>query len=165
MNRVRWMLLAVGALLAVNLWHWWPRDKMKGTRVSPPATRVTGGRLEDYRLRAAVDGGLTGPQRDLFRPKLPPPPVVRKPRPPPPKSAQQLAEEAARAELAQIRLVGVAIRAGQGEAYLTVNGHAQHVRTGDKVGTRFVVESIFAEGILLRDPGTGVQGQLGVSGQ
>ncbi len=167
LTRIHWMALGVVVLLAANLWHWWPRSKTPAARAPEAAARPTSVRVEDFRLRLVVDGSQGGPVRDLFQPKFRPPPVVKKPiapPPPPPKSPEQLAEEAARAELGQIRLVAVAIRAGRGEAYLSVQGQAQHARVGDKVGSRFVVQAITADGVQLRDPATGVEGNLGVTG-
>lgn len=160
LTRVHGMVLAVSVLLAANLWHWWPRSKT-------PAARPSSTRVEDFRLRSVVDSSQGGPSRDLFQPKFRPPPIVKKPKeppPPPPKTPEQLAEEAARSELGQIRLVAVAIRAGRGEAYLSIQGQAQHARVGDKLGARFVVEAITAEGVRLRDPATGVEGNLAVTG-
>jgi hypothetical protein len=166
------MALAVGVLLAANLWHWWPGTKT--TAKAPPAPRATSSspdlRADEFRLRVAADGQPGGPGRDLFQPKYRPPPVTAKPKgpppppPPPPKTPEQLAEEAARAELGHIRLVAVAIRAGRGEAYLTVQGQASHVRVGDRIGSRFVVQAITAEGVRIRDPATGVEGNLAVTG-
>ena len=61
---------------------------------------------------AAADSARTG--RNLFQPRLPAPavpvrkkvePKVEAPPPPPAKTPEQLAEEAARAELGQIKLV------------------------------------------------------------
>ncbi|MEK7735225.1 MAG: hypothetical protein AAB329_07275 [Pseudomonadota bacterium] len=166
-TRVHWMVLGVVVLLAANLWHWWPRSKTPAARAPEAASRPASIRVEDFRLRAVVDGSQGGPSRDLFQPKFRPPPVVVKPKeppPPPPKTPEQLAEEAARAELGHIRLLAVAIRAGRGEAYLSVQGQAQHARVGDKVGARFVVEAITAEGVRIRDPATGVEGNLAVTG-
>ncbi len=165
--RIHWMALGVAVLLIANLWHWWPRSKTPAARAPETAARSSNIRVEDFRLRSVVDGSQGGPSRDLFQPKFRPPPIVKKPKeppPPPPKSPEQLAEEAARAELGQIRLVAVAIRAGRGEAYLTVQGQAQHARVGDKIGSRFVVQDITAEGVRLRDPATGVEGNLAVTG-
>lgn len=165
-TRVHWMALGVAVLLVANLWHWWPRSKTPLARAPETSARPPSIRVEDFRLRSVVDSSHGGPSRDLFQPKYRPP-VAMKPKgspPPPPKTPQQLAEEAARAELGQIRLVAVAIRAGRGEAYLSVQGQAQHARVGDKLGARFVVEAITAEGVRLRDPATGVEGNLAVTG-
>lgn len=167
LTRVHWMALGVAVLLAANLWHWWPRSKTPAARAPEAAPRSSSIRVEDFRLRSVIDSSQAGPTRDLFQPKYRPPPIIKKPKgppPPPPKTPEQLAEEAARAELGQIRLVAVAIRSGRGEAYLSVQGQAQHARVGDKVGTRFVVEAITAESVRLRDPATGVEGNLAVTG-
>ncbi len=166
-TRIHWMALGVVVLLVANLWHWWPQSKSPMPRAPESAARSLGTRVEDFRLRSVVDSSQGGPSRDLFQPKYRPPPLVKKPKgppPPPPKTPQQLAEEAARAELSQIRLVAVAIRAGRGEAYLSLQGQAQHARVGDRIGSRFVVEAITAEGVRLRDPASGVQGNLAVTG-
>ena len=39
------------------------------------------------------------------------------------------------------------------------------VNAGDQAGDRFTVESITTEGVVLKDPRTGVSGQIAVSGK
>jgi Tfp pilus assembly protein PilP len=84
---------------------------------------------------------------------------------PPPKTPEQLAEEAARAELAQFRLVGVVLRGGRAQGFLMKGEQSFMVNAGDRAGDRFTVETVTAEGVLLKDPRTGVSGQIGVSGK
>ena len=163
-------MAAILVLAALNVLRWWAPEP-------PPRARVaaSGYAPEDFRLQT----GPTSAQRDrsgrdLFRPKLPPPPprpkvVEAPPEPPPaappPKTPEQLAEEAARDELRQLKLVGVVFRGGQGQAYVVKGDQAYLVRTGEKVGERFRVESIAPEGIQLLDPASRVNGQIPVSGK
>jgi len=109
--------------------------------------------------------------RDLFHPKkiaLAKPVVKAVPittLEPPAKSPEELAHDAAQAEFAQIRCVGVSVRDKRIQAYILNGGDPFLVSTGDKIGSRFVVEKIVSDGVVLRDPATGVGGQIGVSGK
>jgi hypothetical protein len=140
-------------------------------------------RADDLQLRvglAAADPAVQA-GRNLFQPRLPPPPPPAKklekvelpPPPPPPaadpgpppKTAEQIAEEAAQAELKQIKLVGVVFRGEKGQAFLVKGDQLYMVHAGGKVGERFLVEAIGADSIQLKDPATRVLGQIPVSGK
>jgi hypothetical protein len=161
---------SVALLVIVNVWRWWPQTD--GTPV-PLSAPVGVFRPDDFRLKIESEPatGLTSASRDLFRLRLPPPPPVKKveappsPPPPPPKTPEQLAEEAAHAELALIQLVGVVFRGSKGQAFLVKGDQIFMANTGDRVGERFRVESITTDGVLLKDPVTQVSGQIPVSGK
>jgi len=172
----RYLLLvaAIALLAALNFWQWGP----PGGPGREHASAGPGGfRPDDFTLRvglATADPARGG--RDLFRMRLPAPPPppppkavevkVEEPPPgPPPKTPEELAEEAARAELGQIKLVGVVFRGERGEAFLVKGGQLYMVQTGGKVGERFQVESIRPESIQLKDPATRVTGAIPVSGK
>lgn len=168
MNR-RAVLMAGGAalLVALNLWNWWPRAPQKTREAPAPAS---GFRPDDFRLKIEVipEAGTASPARDLFQAKRPPPPPVRSlaaPPPPPPKTPEELAAEAARAELAQFRLIGIVARGGRAQGFLMKGEQSFMVYAGDRAGDRFTVESITTEGVVLKDPRTGVSGQIAVSGK
>lgn len=169
--------IAVLALAAANLWQW-------GTPQEKPAERAAGPagpfRADDFQLRVGFVAADAAPAaRNLFQPKLPPPPPQPKkveapapppppppvPEGPPPKTAEQLAEEAAQAELKQIRLVGVVFRGDKGQAFLVKGDQLYMVNAGGKVGERFLVEAIRADSIQLKDPASRVLGQIPVSGK
>jgi hypothetical protein len=171
----RYIALSVGVALlaALNLWRWLPAGAPVRERAAQSASAV---RAEDFQLRvglAAADSGSGG--RDLFRMRLPPAPPappkplevkVEEPPPgPPPKTPEQIAEEAARAEFGQIRLVGVVFRGEKGQAFLVKGDQAYMVQTGGKVGERFQVESIRPDSIQLKDPATRITGSIPVSGK
>ena len=103
-------------LVGLNVWRWWPDSAEK-----PAASRIDardGGSLRGYRLSEfevhALPVDVPPPlQRDLFHPKLAPrlvkKVIIKKtPVKPKAKSPEQQAREAAQAEFAQIRCVGVA---------------------------------------------------------
>lgn len=168
MNR-RALLMGTGVVLlvALNLWNWWPRPSQKTREAAAPAS---GFRPDDFRLRieGVPESASDSVARDLFQPKRPSPPPARKveaPPPPPPKTPEQLAEEAARAELAQFRLIGIVLRGGRGQAFLMKGEQSFMVYAGDRAGDRFTVESVTTEGVVLKDPRTGVSGQIAVSGK
>lgn len=168
MNR-RALLMGAGValLVALNLWNWWPQAPNKTREAAAPAS---GFLPDDFRLKIETmpEAGTAAPARDLFQPKRPPPPPVAKveaPPPPPPKTPEQLAEDAARAELAQFRLIGIVSRAGRAQGFLMKGEQSFMVTAGDRAGDRFTVESVSTEGVVLTDPRTGVSGQIAVSGK
>lgn len=170
MNRRSLIFGAVALLAAINVWRWWPQT---GGSSAPLSAPVGGFRPDDFRLRIepVSAAGPSSAGRDLFRLRLPPPPPpppvknVEVPPPPPPKTPEQLAEEAARAEFAQIRLVGIVFRSGKGQAFLVKGNQIFMANTGDKVGDRFRVEEIKTDSVMLKDPATQVSGQIPVSGK
>jgi hypothetical protein len=163
---------AVAVLAALNVWHWGAGKSSPGSRTASGGSAFS---PADFRLKVGVASVAAGAAaRDIFRPRLPPPPpppplepveVKVEPPPAPVKTAQELAEEAARAEIGQIKLVGVAFRGGQAQAFLVKGEQAYLVQAGAKVGDRFRVEAISADGIQLLDPSTQVGGRIPVSGK
>jgi len=166
-------LLGVAVLLlaGLNVWQWGSPGGVRRDRSSIP---TDGFRPEDFQLKvgfATAESARAG--RNLFQPWRPPaPPPAKKieappppPPGPPPKTPEQVAEEAARAELGQIKLVGVVFRRDKGQAFLVKGEQLYMVHTGEKVGERFLVEAIRADGVQLKDPGTRVNGQIPVSGK
>jgi len=151
-------------LIGFNLWRWWPRPG-ESPRMDTPASAARRFQAEDFVLKTQPAEKLKRSQRDLFRPTPPPAaPQAKKGPPPPRKTAQQLEEEAARAELAQIKLAGIVFREGKGQAYLLKGGESFMVAVGEKVGERFVVENINADRVLLKDPRTNVTGAVVLTG-
>lgn len=166
MNRRRKLLLAaVALLLALNVWHWWP----KTPRATSTANNQTVGkslRVEEFVIHGVSVGKLGPAKRDVFQPKRPvvaklPPPTVKAPEPPP-KTAEELELEAAQAEYAQIRCLGVAFRNNRGQAMLSVGQEIYHVSIGERAG-RFVVEKIETNGVQVKDPKTGVGGKINLA--
>jgi hypothetical protein len=174
MNRRYGLLVAaVAMLLVLNLWHW---NAAPSSARERSAGAVNGLRAADFQLKVGLATAEPArAARNLFQPKLPPPPppapvkaVEAKPElppGPPPKSAAEIAEEAARAEIGQIKLVGVVFRGEKGQAFLVKGEQVFLVHAGDKVGDRFLVEAIRPDGIQLKDPATRVTGQIPVSGK
>lgn len=177
MRSRRWVLgAAVLALAALNVWHW---TSPGGAARSRPSAAAAGLRPDDLQLRVAVAvaGVEASPRgRHLFEPRVPRPAAVVKkviaPEPPPPpppgpppRTAEELAEDAARAELKQIKLVGVVFRGNKGQAFLVKGDQLYMVSQGGRVGERFEVEAIRPDGIQLKDPASRVNGQIPVSGK
>lgn len=170
----RYVMMGVAVLLlgVLNFWQWFAPGKNsdKHGRQDRAAVAPSGSfRPEDFQL--AIGSAVTDTarvSRNLFQPYRPPAPAVKKveaPPAPPPKTPEQLAEEAARAELAQIRLIGVVFRGNKGQAYFVKGDQTYMVQTGEKVGDRFLVEGIRPESVQLKDPATQVSGQIQVSGK
>jgi hypothetical protein len=163
LGRRQGILLAVVGLLAIlNIWRFWP-----GPSPALPGAPAGSGRSGDFQVKALPSAADSQMKRDLFARVVKPAPVVvaKAPPPPPPKSPEQLAREAAQAELASLRCVGVVFRGGTGQAFMVLGDQSQVVRAGERVGTRFVVERITPEAVTVRDPDTQVTGQIAVSGK
>jgi len=168
------LTIAIALLAAVNVWRFAPSGGGAKERPAAGGARL---RAEDFQLRVGVAAAEAPPGgRDLFRMRLPAPPpappkpivevkVEAPPPGPPPKTPQEIAEEAARAEFGQIRLVGVVFRGEKGQAFLVKGDQVYMVQNGGKVGERFQVESIRQDSIQLKDPATRVTGSIPVSGK
>jgi hypothetical protein len=76
-----------------------------------------------------------------------------------------LAREAAQAELAQFKCMGVLFREGKGQAYLVKGDQVFLAQLGEKVGNRFIVDKISPESVVLWDPQTKVSAEVPVSGK
>jgi hypothetical protein len=174
MNRRRLLLAgAVVALAVLNLMHWGAPGPGRTQRAAAAAANTFG--AKDFELRAGAIAAAAPPStRNLFQPRQPPAPAPLAKAPeappappsgPPPKTPEQVAEEAARDELRQIKLLGVVFRDGKGQAFLVKGDQVYLVHTGGSVGQHFRVEAIAPEGIQLSDPATRVQGQLPVMGK
>jgi len=152
----------VGLLLAANLAYWWPRtpENPKMGRTTPPKERYE---ARDFTIQLAREEDKQV-RRDLFRPKVQVTAGAGRSPSPPRKTPEQLAEEAARAELAEYQLAGVVFRGARGQAYLVRGTQKYLVAEGDRVGSRFTVESVAADAVQLRDPSTNVAGRLPVAG-
>ena len=170
-RRGLYLAVAVLGLVLLNWWQWSAPTAKRERRADAVASVL---RAADFELRAGArtpEGGASS--RNIFQPRAAPAPkpvvkVVEAPPPPPgpaPKTAEQVAEEAARDELRQIKLVGVVFREGKGQAFLVKGDQVYLVHTGGAVGERFRVESIAPDGIQLTDPASRVQGQLPVMGK
>ena len=162
--------LVIALLVGLNVWRWWPSPQVSAGRGGLPSATLTF-RLEDFEVRALPDDSRISLLRDLFHPNRivvssPVATVVQNTTPEPPaKSPEELAHDAAQAEFTQMRCVGISVRDKRTQAYILNGGDSILVSTGDKVGDRFVVENIMTDGVVLRDPDTGVGGQIPVSGK
>lgn len=169
MNRRYFILLAlVLTAVGLNVWFRLPAGQATRTderraaeRWAPDAMRV--------KIPISTDD-VPASRRDLFQPRVrivttAPPKVETPPPAPPVKTPQQLAEEAARAELGQMKLVGVVFRGDEGEAFMVKGDQVFIVRNGSKIGERFIVQSVSADSVSLRDPGTAVDGKISISGK
>lgn len=158
----------IALLLGLNLWYWWPRTREPLRMEASSNERQF--QVEDFALRLSQEvGNLNArPRRDLFRAKgAAVQPGVKKtnlPASPPPKTPEQLEEEAARAELAQLKLVGVVFRGERGQAFLTKGDQVYLAYPGDKVGDRFTVETVTNDAVQLKDSKTNVTGRIPISG-
>lgn len=82
----------------------------------------------------------------------------------PQQSPEQLEEEMARTDAANFKYLGSIWHGGQAQALLMSMEKRYFVFSGDKAGSRFVVEMITNDAVSLRDPVTNVTAQILISG-
>lgn len=152
-------------LLTVNVVYWWS-PSAEGPKMDRQPT-AGNFRLEDFMVRAQplTEDPDSAARRDLFRPKTALAVATGNQPLPPPKTPQWLEQEAARAELAQIKLVGIIIRANKPQAFLTSGTETYMVYVGDPVGNRFRVDDIGIDNIRLKDVKTNVTGHIPILGK
>lgn len=169
MNRKPIIVLMIVALAALNLWRWWPASS---AGLSAGVGQAAGEfKIEEFEVKAVPPDSLPPMSRDIFYPKRVV--IARTPvKAPstavpaiPVKTPEEMARDAAQAEFAQIQCAGISVRNERIHAYLISSGEPSLVSSGDKIGSRFVVEKISTDGVTLRDPETGVGGMIAVSGK
>ena len=170
--RRSWLAAAIVALVGLNVWRWWPADAMEKPVAGARHASLS---AQDMRLavRTSNDAALPRVERNLFqlrrpmplraeprpaplpRPSRPAPAVlpVTQPQEPPPKTPEEIEAEAAQAELAQIKLVGVIFRDARPYAYFAKGDQTYMVSQGETV-ERFTVTAITAESARLHDSRT-----------
>lgn len=161
--------LIILLLVALNIWRWWASASINTVLMASPSEVI---HPESFDVRALVVDSAVPFRRDIFHPKQPiaEPTRVLKTVPksllePLEKSPDELAREAAQAEFSQIRCVGISVRENTIHAYLLTGGEATLVSAGDKIGNHFVVDKIMTDRVILRDPTSGIGGQIDLSGK
>ena len=158
---------SIAALVAANVWYWWPAKSAAPTAVAADNLSQEF-RLGDFQMKV-IEPGVNAPmKRDLFYPKYvppPPKPAFKPPPGPPPKTPEELAREAAKAELEQFKCMGILFRDGKGQAYLVKADQVFIAQLGEKVGNRFIVDKISSDAVVLWDPQTKVSAEISVSGK
>lgn len=173
-----WLAAVVVALVALNVWRWWPADapQRQSAERRPVAMDTQAVRLA---VRAPSDAALPPVARNIFAfgkearaPQAKPRPAP--PRPavlpvavetgPPPKTSEEIEIEAAQAELAQLKLVGVIVRDAKPSAYFAWGDRTYMVSAGETVA-RFTVTAITPDGARLHDARTRVDRVIPVLGK
>lgn len=169
-NRKPIIVLMIVVLAALNLWRWWPASSA-GLSTAGAGQAAGEFKIEDFEVKAVPPDSQPPMSRDIFYPKkvviartqikapLTTAPAM------PVKTPEEIEKEGAQAEFAQIQCAGISVRNERTHAYLISSGEPSLVSSGDKIGSRFVVEKISTDGVTLRDPETGVGGTIAVSGK
>jgi hypothetical protein len=167
-SRQQKLFALVVVLVAANLW-----SKSSPHRPASEQRDSTGEGISvvDLTVNAAFTGSRSAKpmHRDVFQMR------AREERPAtqktmtspaePRKSVAQMEEEAARADLAKIRLLGVVVREGKAQAYLALGTETYLAFEGDTVGNRFVVESVAVDSVELKDRMLNIRGRVPISGR
>jgi hypothetical protein len=158
-------------LVGLNFVHWAAPQSVSDSSGS----RHDSFTVADYQVRVSPSAAQESERpRDLFFGAVAAPaahhPVASRARPiqppePPPKTAEELQEEAARAELAVLKVTGIAFRGGKGQAYITAGEESYVVKAGDRIADRFDVLEITSEYVSLKDPATSVGAKVPLQGE
>lgn len=186
--RTRYALygLVAVALLALNAWRWWPAappaegEAAHGQAVTEPGRPVG---PEDFRLHVVAATAEPGgkPLRNPFVPVPKPAPEQGQPKPKPPAPRASVAPapeparrtaaderreaaEAARAALANLKVVGVIVRESGAQAFVLQEDERLLVREGDPIAEDFVVERITTEGIRVSERASRLTEYIPLSG-
>lgn len=185
----RWGIAAiVVVLVALNVWRWWPETASVKPSIQTQHSSLSENLSEkNLRLAVRVSDSSTLPivSRNVFERLQLAPPIVKlkyvpppestpmievlpgaqtTPPEPPPKTPEELEAEEARAEFAQIKLVGVILHDAKFRAYFAKGEQTYLASLGDAVA-RFTVTAIRAESVRLHDPRTQVGGEIPVLGK
>lgn len=188
MKRRNAILLAlVFSLAVVNIWNWsgWSQANSRETLGSGSMAgefQASDFQIKKINIPKEQDGAIS---RDLFYPvfeedyqsaeereaiALDHQKNIKKVEnedistPIPQKTPEQIEEEIARSDVANFKYVGYIWRGGQGQALLVNTDKHYYVFSGDKAGSRFVVEKITNDAVSLRDPATNVTAKILISG-
>ena len=170
MNRKRVLMIGAVAVLALlNAWRWLGDESPQRVSHAPARGPVSASELSVQGVSAAE---ILPAVRNPFQPKIvvvaapavkaPPPPPA--PILPPPKTAEELEAEAARAELATIKLVGVVFKDNKPQAFLVKGDQMFLAVAGENVAGRFTIDKITEDAVVLSDPKTAVSGRIAISG-
>lgn len=164
----KFILLMVVLLAALNIWRWWPASSKLENRVVSTTGQIS---VEDFEVKAHPAESQAPMLRDVFQAKKVVKEITQVKAKPinaqlsPVKSSEDLAKETAEAEFSQLRCVGISVRNERYQAYIISAGEPLLVSKGDKVGSRFVVDKITSDSVILLDPETGVGGIISISGK
>ncbi len=171
MKRYLPYIAVLGLLVGLNFVRWHAPTPVSGSG-NVRHSSFTGA---DYHVRvSSIAAQESATPRDLFFGESPAAalhrPIAAKVHPvqpagPAPKSAEELQEEAARAELATLKVTGIAFRGGKGQAYITAGEESFVVKSGDRIVDRFDVLEITPEYVSLKDPATSVGAKVPLQGE
>lgn len=178
------LITAVALLIALNVWRWWPADAPAAAMRAAPAARpgddvrlAVRGATSDtpppyvrnlFQLRrgAPIEPSTVSAQARPLRAQSAPakavvtPPGVAEPV----RTPEEIETDGARAELDQVRLVGVIFRDAKPQAYFAHGDRTYMVTVGGAV-SRFTVTAISAESAKLYDARTNIGRVIPVLGQ
>lgn len=171
MSKITPRQIAMGAVILVlvilNIWRWMPSGNSLADR---RASRDAHGLELDWRVPLTM--GQQAATRDLFYKKVPKP-VRPKPGPKivrpvisqPVITPEQQRLQTAQTMLAQYKLVGVVLRNGMWQAFVTRGEESYTLSKGDRVSQRFMVKEISEHALVLQDTQTEAQVRLALSGE
>ena len=159
----KYLLYAILALLAFNVWQWWPQ----GEKPSLSETQQTAGysQIDELFLAAYAteNEDINVVHRDLFHAKAAVPQAPRQEKQSVAKkkiiktyktSQRKYKKSQPRSSINGFRLIGVLFQNGEKNAYL-INGDKDYtVKKGDRFGGRYLVKDVTVTSVTLLDSGS-----------
>jgi len=143
---------AIGVLVLLNLWQWWPQDQ------SGPGSRVIDSgivRPGDFTLPGiAVSESNPVPNRNPFSRVTDVKKIASRNEKRKTTTARAAMKKRApnpAEDFRQFQLVGVVFRDNQGEAYIMNSGEPITAKAGQQIDNRYRVDKVLADAVVLRE--------------
>jgi|GEM_PF-5193173 len=152
------LILAVAALIVLNLWRWWPENNIEDVLDNAESINISSSENIDLKVATILSSQNTRMKRDLFY--MPAPKIIKQlPKENPKKpteiqkkkvvSEAEISRQLADKELNKYRLVGIAKKRGRMRAFLHKGELSFIVSEGDKIESDYTVESVTSDSIVL----------------
>jgi hypothetical protein len=169
-SKQRKLMLAIALLVLANIGRWY----FAGQPVEDTHTKSEIISAAELVLNASLAeaGSVQTMRRDLFRiqtrqhEKIARPVLKQvKSRTEPEKTAVQLEQEAAQNELSRVKLLGVVVRKGKAQAYMSKGTETYLVYAGDMFASRYKAERVALDSVEIFDQKVSIRQTIVLSGK
>jgi Tfp pilus assembly protein PilP len=169
-NKQRKLILVIALLVLANIVRWYiasrpVEEATYRSELIAPAELMVNSSLAEAE-------GIQAMHRDLFKIRIRQreqiaKPVMKKVKPlaAPQKTPQQLEFETAQNELSRIKLLGVVVRKGKTQAYISKGTDTYLVYAGDMFANRYKVERVTLELVEIFDEKVNIRQSIALSGK